>query len=72
MGATFEWIGQNDQPQAGVPVVGRNLMGEADELVGDDHHRGLLQAFDRDGVVDTPRGARSSIAEADHAHLDET
>jgi hypothetical protein len=55
-----------------VALEARNLLGDADELVGEDDDGRLGEVFDEDGVVDTPRRARSSIAQADDADVDQT
>jgi hypothetical protein len=72
LGATFQRVGQHEHLQARVPEPRRDLVRERLELLGDDADRGLLQLLDEDGVVDTPRRARSSVAEADDPALDET
>jgi len=52
-------------------MMGSHPMGEGLELGGHDHDRRLVQALDEDGVVDTPRRARASIAQTHDAALDE-
>src|SRR5205085_9255636 len=69
--SSFERVGQHEDPQARVTDMGGHAVCERLELLGDDDDRGLLQALDRYGVVDTPRRARSSVAEPDDTALDE-
>ena len=69
---SLEGVRQHDDTKARVSTVGGEAMGEGFELLRDDDHRRLLEPLDGHGVVDTPRRARTSVAEADHAALDET
>ena len=62
VGETFERVWQDHHPQAGMSEMAGHLMSKAFEFSGDDHDGGLLQRFNGDGVVDTPRRARASIA----------
>jgi hypothetical protein len=71
VGTSFERVGQHEHAQARVSVVRGHAVRERLELLGDDDDRGLLERLDGDCVVDTPRRARPSVAEADDAALDE-
>lgn len=54
-----------------MPVVRGDPSAVRLELRGDDDHGGLGETFDEDGVVDTPRRARASVAETDDAAVDQ-
>ena len=54
-----------------MPVVRGDPSAVCLELRGDHNHGGLGETFDEDGVVDTPRRARASVAETDDAAVDE-
>ena len=71
LGEAFEWIRKHELSQTRVTMMGGDLGGEPVELRGHDDHGRFAELFNSDGVVDTPRGARTSIAETDDADLDE-
>src|SRR5581483_7944816 len=54
-------VRQLDQRQVGQSARGRFGARQRHKLVGDDGRGGNAQAFELDGVVDTPRRARASI-----------
>src|SRR5438093_868753 len=71
VGTSFERVWQHEHAQARVTVVRGPAVRERLELLGDDDHGGLLELLDCHGVVDTPRRARPSVAEADDTALDQ-
>jgi hypothetical protein len=54
-----------------MPLERGDAFADGDELGGHDHDRRLVECFDDDGVVDTPRRARASITKAHHRAVDE-
>ena len=71
LGEAFERIRKHELSQTRVTMVGGDLGGEPIELRGHDDHGRFAELFNCDGVVDTPRRARTSIAETDDADLEE-
>src|SRR5262245_19589822 len=68
---SFERVGEHEHAHARMAVVRGHAVRERLELLGDDDDRGFLERLDADGVVDTPRRAGPSVAQADDAALHE-
>src|ERR1700724_2593717 len=69
--SSLQRVWEHNHGETRMPVVRGDPSAMRLELRGDHDHGGLGETFDEDGVVDTPRRARSSVAETDDAAVDQ-